>query len=262
MTGSPMIFINPGHGGTDTGAVSGAFTEKTLNLTVALYLQDFLVGMGYEVYMTREADVAGGQTNIINQMKELLGITPIRLAVSIHHNAGGGVGCEVFRQAKSDKSLAFANAVNEAFIKTGQVSRGVKTRLLSNGLDYYFFNRDPYELGVPSIITEYAFLDNAKSTVWIDSPKALQNEARAIADGIHEVIGYTHSGFAPVNTRDQKILELTKHLTAAWESLAETRKGLQALEEDLQTIEKNLQGLDENLKALDESLQKANNTKH
>ena len=59
--------------------------------------------MGYCVYMTREADVKGGQANIMEQMKTLLKTTPIALAVSIHHNAGGGVGCSV-PPGQSDKS--------------------------------------------------------------------------------------------------------------------------------------------------------------
>ena len=225
---APMIFINPGHGGTDTGAVSGPFVEKTLNLTVGLYLRDILRSMGYGVYMTREADVKGGQTNIMSQMKTLLKTTPIALAVSIHHNAGGGIGCEVFRQAKSDKSLQFANAINEEFKKTGQTSRGVKTKLLSNGDDYYFFNREPYKLGVVSVLTEYAFVDNPKSTVFIDSPEDLKKEAQAIANGIHKIIGYKPPVQAPVTRVDceecKDIAELKTALTAAQERAEKAEK--------------------------------------
>jgi len=231
--GAPMIFINPGHGGTDTGAVCGGFVEKTLNLTVGLYLRDILRAMGYGAYMTREADVKGGQTNIMNQMKTLLKTTPIALAVSIHHNAGGGIGCEVFRQAKSDKSLQFANAINEEFKKTGQTSRGVKTRTLSNGKDYYFFNREPFALGVTSVLTEYAFVDNPKSTVFIDSPEDLKKEAQAIADGIHKVIGYKPPVQAPVTRPSceecKDIAELKKSLTAAQERAERAEKEASAL---------------------------------
>lgn len=221
---APMIFINPGHGGADTGAVSGGFVEKTLNLTVGLYLRDILCAMGYGVYITREADVKGGQANIMNRMKTLLKTTPVALAVSIHHNAGGGIGCEVFRQAKSDRSLAFANAVNEAFKKTGQISREVKTRLLSSGRDYYFFNREPFALGVTSILTEYAFVDNAKSTVWIDSPDDLKNEAQAIADGIHKVIGYAPAVPSAANMRDERIAELAGRLSTTTARADEAEK--------------------------------------
>jgi len=215
--GAPMIFINPGHGGTDTGAVCGPFVEKTLNLTVGLYLRDILRSMGYGVHMTREADVKGGQAKIMDQIKALLKTTPIALAVSIHHNAGGGVGCEIFRQAKSDKSLAFANAINEEFKKTGQTSRGVKTKLLSNGDDYYFFNREPYKLGVVSVLTEYAFVDNPKSTVFIDSPDDLKKEAQAIADGIHSVLKYKLPEPPAKDMRDEQIKELAERLAAVQE---------------------------------------------
>ena len=110
--------------------------------------------------------------------------------------------------------VAFANAINEAFKKPDRQA-GRQNRLLSNGKDYYFFNREPFALGVTSVLTEYAFIDNPKSTVFIDSPQDLKNEAQAIADGIHKVIGYTPVVPPAKDPRDEQIKELTERLSAA-----------------------------------------------
>ena len=49
------IVLDPGHGGTDTGALNNAYglTEKAENLEVALDLKALLTRDGYKVCMTR-----------------------------------------------------------------------------------------------------------------------------------------------------------------------------------------------------------------
>lgn len=51
------VIIDPGHGGTDPGAVKNGISEKTLNLAVALLLKNELAGLGATVVMTRSTDV-------------------------------------------------------------------------------------------------------------------------------------------------------------------------------------------------------------
>ncbi|MBV6658296.1 MAG: N-acetylmuramoyl-L-alanine amidase [Devosiaceae bacterium] len=58
QTGQPVIVIDPGHGGIDSGAVSRSGTmEKSVVLTYAQQLADALRATGhYDVYMTRDDD--------------------------------------------------------------------------------------------------------------------------------------------------------------------------------------------------------------
>ena len=51
------ICIDPGHGGSDPGAVNGALAEKDVVLDVGLRLKKLLLNAGYEVIMTRENDI-------------------------------------------------------------------------------------------------------------------------------------------------------------------------------------------------------------
>jgi uncharacterized lipoprotein YddW (UPF0748 family)/N-acetylmuramoyl-L-alanine amidase len=55
------IMLDPGHGGSDTGAVGplgAGYPEKTINLNTALKLRDELESLGAKVLLTRTADVA------------------------------------------------------------------------------------------------------------------------------------------------------------------------------------------------------------
>src|SRR5947209_2118477 len=56
---SPLtVVLDPGHGGSETGAadVTGQFVEKNLTLQVAKKASTYLKAMGYRVYLTRTHD--------------------------------------------------------------------------------------------------------------------------------------------------------------------------------------------------------------
>ena len=53
--GTSRVCLDPGHGGSDPGAVRGALVEKTLTLDIAQRLQA-LLAPGYEVKLTRADD--------------------------------------------------------------------------------------------------------------------------------------------------------------------------------------------------------------
>ena len=56
-----VIVVDPGHGGADPGASSpNKVREKDLNLVMGLKLEEALKALGYNVVMTRSADVAVG----------------------------------------------------------------------------------------------------------------------------------------------------------------------------------------------------------
>lgn len=51
-----QIIIDPGHGGTETGAVANGYKEKDLNLEISLELARVLRGYFSAVLMTRTKD--------------------------------------------------------------------------------------------------------------------------------------------------------------------------------------------------------------
>ena len=83
------IVIDPGHGGTDTGAISphGLF-EKDANLLQSEALRAELVSRGYRVLMTREDDVA----LVLAERPRLAHAENADAFISIHHNAPAANG--------------------------------------------------------------------------------------------------------------------------------------------------------------------------
>ena len=51
-----LVVIDPGHGGSDPGAVCGNIREKDLNLDIGLKLKNILEERGLKVFMTRQDD--------------------------------------------------------------------------------------------------------------------------------------------------------------------------------------------------------------
>ncbi len=83
--GLQRIMIDPGHGGSDSGALNQAYglKEKTLNLDVAKRLGALLVRAGYEVRYTRESDVFVP----LSQRPRIANHARADLFISIHFNA-------------------------------------------------------------------------------------------------------------------------------------------------------------------------------
>ena len=52
-----VIFIDPGHGGLDGGCNFKDLVEKDINLKIGLKLKEKLIEEGYDVLMTRIADI-------------------------------------------------------------------------------------------------------------------------------------------------------------------------------------------------------------
>ncbi|HCU50234.1 MAG TPA: N-acetylmuramoyl-L-alanine amidase, partial [Micromonosporaceae bacterium] len=54
----PKVYIDPGHGGTDAGAVGNGLQEKTLTLNIALQTRNILkASWNVDVRMSRTTDI-------------------------------------------------------------------------------------------------------------------------------------------------------------------------------------------------------------
>lgn len=182
------VYLDPGHGGNQPGAVKYV-VEKDVNLVMSLACRDYLVANGVEVKMSRTGDT---NTDISRSCKEA-NSWGADIAVSIHNNAGGGDGFEVYYGIGSDMSgsLGLAKAIEVEVKAIGQNSRGCKTRKGSSGLDYYGFIR---ETDMPAIILEGAFVDNKNDVTIIDTKAEQQAFGYAYAKGILKYLGVADKG--------------------------------------------------------------------
>lgn len=183
------VFIGVGHGGNDPGAVGNGFKEKDLNLSIALKCREELERHGVTVLMSRTKD----ENDTLNdEIKECNAFAP-DLAIDIHNNAGGGDGVEAYCHIGGGLSRTLASNVIAEVVKVGQNSRGVKTRTLDNGRDYYGFIR---ETKAPAVIVEYAFIDNATDIKIIDTEAKRAAMGVATAKGILTTLGISYQAAA------------------------------------------------------------------
>ena len=183
------VFIGVGHGGSDPGAVANNTKEKDLNLSIALACRDMLEKHGVSVKMSRtkdENDPIGEEVNECNAYAP-------DLALDIHNNAGGGTGCEVFYHHGGGKGKTLAENILAEMVKVGQNSRGIKTRVNSQGKDYYAFIRNT---SCPAVIVECAFVDNASDLKILATESQRKTMGEAIAKGVLKTLGVAIQGEA------------------------------------------------------------------
>ena len=84
------VVIDPGHGGTDSGAVGNNMLEKDYNLQISKYMYDRLKELGISVTLTRDTDVTLTPTERVNRILSAYGDDPNVIVISNHLNAGGG----------------------------------------------------------------------------------------------------------------------------------------------------------------------------
>ena len=189
--GTPIrICIDPGHGGSDTGAIGFGFEEADVNLDVALALRDLLEadtaatsgGGNWEVMMTRETDATVSLSARVAQANAW----PADRFVSIHSNAfsrSAANGTETYAFAEGTTAAAMRDLIqDEMLVAWGLTDRGVKTANF-----FVLLNTT-----MPASLTELGFMTSPIDIQLLSVPDARQEAARA-----HLFALQRHFGFQP-----------------------------------------------------------------
>ena len=80
------VFLDPGHGGKDPGAVYYNTQEKDLTMQVYQKLRKELEGLGYTILSSRDSDV---YVDFITERSKMVNNTNSDIFISIHFNASG-----------------------------------------------------------------------------------------------------------------------------------------------------------------------------
>lgn len=175
-----LIFIDPGHGGADPGAVGNGLKEKDLTLDIATRAAARLRAHGFTVLMSRTSDVYVG----LSERAAMANRAGADYFLSIHINAGGGTGFESLVQPGYDsgetgriRGIIHAS-IAALFAAHGMPDRGRKTMDLAVCR----------ESNMPAALIECGFVDSA------DAQKLAQADfrqeiAEAITKGICEAFG-------------------------------------------------------------------------
>lgn len=183
------VVIDPGHGGSDSGATGNNLIEKNYNLLISKYMYDRFKELGVPVAITREEDVTLSPTERVNNILSKFGNSSDVILISNHVNAGGGEGAEVIYALRNPDTLA--KQVLQNIGATGQPTRKYYQRRLPSDTskDYYFIHRNTGNL--EPLIVEYGFIDNAKDVEFLkDNYEEL---AEAVISAITSYIGVPYT---------------------------------------------------------------------
>ena len=183
------VVIDPGHGGSDPGALGNGLTEKEVNLDIALRLRLLLLldtldpsgGGSWEVQLTRESD----ETVSLQARVALANAWPADRFISIHHNGWGSSsanGTETYSYPGAATAADLRNHVHAELVAgLGLADRGVKTA------DFYVLR----ETTMPAVLSEGGFLTNPVDAAVLASPAGRQASAQAHLFGLQRHYGLT-----------------------------------------------------------------------
>ena len=183
------VIIDPGHGGTDSGATGNNLLEKDYNLLISKYMYDRFKELGVPVAITRDSDTTLSPTDRVNTILNKFGNSSDVILISNHVNSGGGEGAEVIYALKNRDTLA-KNILNNIGT-TGQTTRKYYQRRLPSDTskDYYFIHRNTGNL--EPLIVEYGFIDNTKDVEFLkENYKEL---AEAVISAVANYIGVPYT---------------------------------------------------------------------
>ena len=180
---TPLIVIDPGHGGWDPGAVRGSVFEKSLTLDVALRLGSALQRRGLRVYYTRSRDTALSSTVLrdLTQRAATANRLGATVFVSIHVNtepSGTMSGPIVYYTRKSWSSYRLASLVTQNLASSGyhHPPRPIRQWVLDVS-------------HMPAINVEIGFLSHSGDALRMQSPQYQSLLAEWVASGIARYLG-------------------------------------------------------------------------
>lgn len=112
------VMLDPGHGGSDSGATDEGYKEKDLTLKFSLMVRNYLQkNYSKEIltsWMTRDKDT----TVSLNDRCNMANNKKVDLFVSIHINAGGGTGYEsyIYSGSVPSSTVTKQNTIHSSII--------------------------------------------------------------------------------------------------------------------------------------------------
>jgi N-acetylmuramoyl-L-alanine amidase len=175
-----VVLVDPGHGGSDPGALgvagkSGPY-EKTINLAHSYAIRDALKELGATVYLTRSSDLHYSMDERMNDIER----ADADFFLSVHHNsiaesgdANKASGVEIYYHTGYSKNLA-QNMLSAVVNGTGRKSRSATQ-------SYYRVTLLRY---CPAVLMELGFMSNPLEYERMTDIAYIKQMAQSVADGI------------------------------------------------------------------------------
>jgi N-acetylmuramoyl-L-alanine amidase len=179
--------LDPGHGGTDPGAVAGTLVEKELNLDIAQRVRGLLDVSVYNVTLTRNDN----DTTLGNSARaQICNASGAQLVLSIHLNASSDptVDYAWFFYGKPLKDKAFAATMDANY----KILDATGTAPLRHNRITNFANGTLLKSNAPAALAEGLFMSNTDERVLLastDASSRRQQIATELANGIRAFAG-------------------------------------------------------------------------
>ena len=184
---TPLVFLDPGHGGTDTSNQSpdGLYKEHEFSLDIGKRIRALLQKQGIAVGMTRTDNTSvslSGRADLANQNNA-------DLFVSLHSNALAGgwtsaSGLVVYTYAEGGVRDVMANNILKRMHEAGVKTFGAE-------LYHSKFAVLKYS-NMPACLIEYGFHTNKSDVALLKSSEYRDKLALATANGICDTLGITY----------------------------------------------------------------------
>jgi N-acetylmuramoyl-L-alanine amidase len=219
------VVLDPGHGGPNTGAVSprgvrGArrLREKDVALEVARRLQRLLTSGGFEVVMTRDADIdvplreraafandAGGDLFVsihLNWIEGRRGVETYSLGTTADpelnllaatENRGSGYSQADMRRLLEDVYTGWRRAESQSLAAAIQTELYGSLAAVNPGLRDRGVKTAPFlvlvDTRMPAVLAEVSCLSDAREVALLEDPLYLERIAAALARGVRRYAG-------------------------------------------------------------------------
>lgn len=186
-----IICIDPGHGGTDAGAIGAISQEKNITLAISQKVADLLSDAGAKVVMTRttDVDVYAPYDAAAEELQARCNIGNAAKAdafVSIHidsFSSADARGITAYYNSKTPYDYSLAKYIHDQNIKATEFpDRGTRTA------NFYVL----LHTNMPAVLLELGFISNPTEERALNSEKQQQNFAESIVKGLADY--FDHNG--------------------------------------------------------------------
>lgn len=179
------IYVDPGHGGRDPGALYKDIEEADINLEISKHLVKKLEEKGAIVYIIRDGDYDLSRPNsydikrsdLQNRVK-LINNSNIDLYLSIHLNtysSSNWKGAQVFYDDINENNKKLAENIQTSFKKMLNSNRKIKE------ISTYYMYR---HIKVPGVLLEVGFLTNPNERYLLKTESYQKKICDSIIEGI------------------------------------------------------------------------------
>ena len=179
-----IITLDPGHGGSDPGAIGASgLKEKQITLEISMRVKELLEKEGANVYMTRttDKDVYAANASDRAELQARVNVAEKHnsdLFLSLHINSSVNKsvgGFSSYYYPKTDNDLKIAKAIQDKFAKNfGVDNLGVRQA------NFYVVKR----CSMPATLLEMCFISNPKEEKLMKSKWFQKKTARLIVEGV------------------------------------------------------------------------------